>query len=929
MKSVGNLTDFVRRHMLEPFDARPRIEALLAHFDDLNRAHEAILDAKRQLERLTPLIADVGARDREAQQNDEARAARGALGTYFAGVKDELLGQRLQKLEQEAARIAARLGEAEEKRRALRLREQELDRSIAANGGDRIAELEGLVAAAIAESERKRTRWRTYTELVGRIGLEPAGDLESFLAQGEEIERTRQSAEARAAELQNARTELGVQRRLEGEEQGRLTSEIEGLRARRSSIPERQVELRRELAAAVGVREDEMPFAGELIQVQGDARDWEGAAERLLHGFALSLLVPEEAYDAVAAWVDRSHLRGRLVYYRVRTTAAVPPSELHPRSIVHALALKHDSPFAPWLEHELARRFDLARCDDLAQFRREARAITRSGQIKGHGGRHEKDDRHRIDDRRRFVLGWTNERKIAALEAAAKEGAERLADLDRRLAAAQDEERQLGGRREALARLADYRDHRELDWRPHAHEAERLKDEKRRLEEASDALRELTTALRETEAEGRDVDERLQTLRDERSRTDERKRVATDLRTQAREVLDAPDASDHAPHLERVDGYRQEVLGDRALTVESCDAVERDLRDRLQARIDAADKRLEVLGQRIVRAMSDFRAAFPGASKEMDASLAAAPAYRELLDRLRSDDLPRFEDRFKRLLNENTIHEIANFQAQLNRERDTIKERIDRINVSLRAIDYNPGRFIELKAQPSVDAEIRDFRSELRACTEGTSLGVEDEPYSERKFLQIKRIIERFRGRDGLTEPDRRWTAKVTDVRTWFVFAASERWRETDEEHEHYSDSAGKSGGQKEKLAYTVLAASLAYRFGLETGKVRSRSFRFVTIDEAFGRGSDESARYGLQLFGSLGLQLLVATPLQKIHVIEPFVSSVGFVHSRDGRESQLRNLTIEEYRSERARHREADAAFVDAPSTREPSTREPSTREP
>jgi uncharacterized protein YPO0396 len=46
-------------------------------------------------------------------------------------------------------------------------------------------------------------------------------------------------------------------------------------------------------------------------------------------------------------------------------------------------------------------------------------------------------------------------------------------------------------------------------------------------------------------------------------------------------------------------------------------------------------------------------------------------------------------------------------------------------------------------------------------------------------------------------------------VRNWFVFAASERWREDNAEHEHYADSGGKSGGQKEKLAYTVLAASL------------------------------------------------------------------------------------------------------------------------
>lgn len=91
----------------------------------------------------------------------------------------------------------------------------------------------------------------------------------------------------------------------------------------------------------------------------------------------------------------------------------------------------------------------------------------------------------------------------------------------------------------------------------------------------------------------------------------------------------------------------------------------------------------------------------------------------------------------------------------------------------------------------------------------GTS---QDAQYSEAKFLQVKGIIDRFRGREGVSEQDRRWTTKVTDVRNWFLFGASERWHEDDTEHEHYSDSGGKSGGQKEKLAYTILAASLAYQ---------------------------------------------------------------------------------------------------------------------
>jgi uncharacterized protein YPO0396 len=343
------------------------------------------------------------------------------------------------------------------------------------------------------------------------------------------------------------------------------------------------------------------------------------------------------------------------------------------------------------------------------------------------------------------------------------------------------------------------------------------------------------------------------------------------------------------------------ALGEHQLSVESCDNREQEVRRALQDRIDAEDRRLTRLTERIVNAMRGFKEAFKAETVEMDASLAALPEFERMLGGLKSDDLPRFEARFKELLNVNTINEIAAFNAQLARERETIRERVDVINRSLEAIDYNPSRYIRLVALPSPDAEIRDFQQDLRACTEGAMTGSADEQYSEAKFLQVKAIIDRFRGREGLSDADRRWTAKVTDVRNGFLFSASERWRTDGAEHEHYSDSGGKSGGQKEKLAYTVLAASLAYQFGLEWGAVRSRSFRFVVIDEAFGRGSDESAQYGLRLFQQLDLQLLIVTPLQKIHIIEPFVSSVGFVHNEGGRDSRLRRLSIEEYRVQKA----------------------------
>jgi uncharacterized protein YPO0396 len=75
-------------------------------------------------------------------------------------------------------------------------------------------------------------------------------------------------------------------------------------------------------------------------------------------------------------------------------------------------------------------------------------------------------------------------------------------------------------------------------------------------------------------------------------------------------------------------------------------------------------------------ALSQLNNAFAhGEHAPVDAELAAADAYRSMLEALSADDLPRFEARFKALLNENTIREVAQFQSQLHRERETIKER--------------------------------------------------------------------------------------------------------------------------------------------------------------------------------------------------------------------------------------------------------------
>ncbi|HSW09181.1 ATP-binding protein [Aquabacterium sp.] len=903
MKSVGNLTDFVRSHMLEPFDVAPRVAALIAHFDDLNRAHEAVLKAKRQVQLLQPLVADGEAHEALARQIDQLRAAREALQAYFATLKAELLDRRITHLAEEGARHAGHIQRLNSQHDEQQAQERELRRSIADSGGDRIERLAIEIAQAEQEKQRRADKAGRYDELRRALGLLAVHNAEDFLSHRQLCGPMREAAADREAAVQNELNEQGVAFAQGRQEHDELRAELASLKARRSNIDAQQVAMRSALCEALRLREADMPYAAELIQVRDDERDWQGAAERVLRGFGLSLLVPDAHYALVSEWVDRTHLKGRLVYFRIRTARKDGRGEmptLHPDSLVRKLVIKPDTPFYDWMERELAHRFDLACCSSGEQFRRETRAITQAGQIKAPGERHEKDDRHRLDDRSRYVLGWSNQAKIAALESKSRLLEARLADTGKRIAELQREQQSAREQLQALNKIEEYRDFAELDWPASATHIARLVQEKRDLETASDLLQALAAQLKALETGLAETAARLKAREAEQARDALKHEQALALREQTQRLLDAPEALAHSAQFELIDGFRNEALGEHQLSVESCDHREQELRTWLQTRIDAEDKKLARLGEKIVRAMAEYKQAFKLDTQEVDASVAAGFEYRTMLERLNADDLPRFEARFKELLNENTIREVANFQSQLHRERETIKERIARINESLTQIDYNPGRFIALEEQSATDADIRDFQAELRACTEGALTGSDDAQYSEAKFLQVRHIIERFRGREGSAELDRRWSAKVTDVRNWFVFAASERWREDGSEHEHYSDSGGKSGGQKEKLAYTILAASLAYQFGLEWGAVRSRSFRFVVIDEAFGRGSDESAEYGLRLFQQLNLQLLIVTPLQKIHIIEPFVASVGFVHNEDGSASRLRNLSIEEYRAQR-----------------------------
>ncbi len=904
LKTVGNLTGFVQEHMLEPFDSATPIENLIHHFEDLNRSHEAILKAKEQIGKLTPLIENLEKYHETDQEILSRTERREALSSFFSMTKRDFLSERIEKERQNEKKVVQQRDALQSSIQQMNADRDDLREAIRENGGNRIETLKAEIVRAEGEKREKQRRAQKYEEVASSLSLTLPSRIEEFEKNRSAAAEQITLVTAARGETENQLSDLEFSfRNLKGE-YGSLSDEILSLRSRKSNIDTRQVDIRKSLCSALGLSENTLPFAGELIAVDEEFKEWEGAIERILRSFALSLLVPDEHYREVSRWVDETHLKGRLVYYRMTQSALKKHDILDADSLYHRLTFKSDSSCAPWLKEQVRSRFgEVICCSTLEEFRSVRRALTRQGQIKGSAVHHEKDDRFSIGDRSRYVLGWTNTAKIAALE---KQKSLLEADMQKagaQIASLQTRKRELEESLDLLKKLQGYELFEEIEWRPASLRIEEMKEEISLLENRSDILKELQEKMKELSERIAGATETVNHYHT--SLGGIRTKIESDeLALKDQEALLTSSPYPLTVVEELIRPLLPVYLPALSLTLSGCDAAERKIREALQNEIDAAKKRLDRLRDAIIAKMGDFRRDYPNETREMDDTIASEGEYRTLLDNLIKENLPRFEQQFKVLLNENTIREIANFHALLSRESQQIRERIDLINRSLRGIDYNPGRYIFLEAMHTTDSEIRNFRQELKACVESQGSQETEQQYSEAKFLQVKELVNRFKGRQGYADIDRKWTAKVTDVRSWFVFAASERLREDDSEYEHYTDSGGKSGGQKEKLAYTVLAASLAYQFGLEWGEVKSRSFRFVVIDEAFGRGSDESAKYGLGLFKRLNLQLLIVTPLQKIHIIEPYVSTVGFVHNPDGRTSLLRNLTIQEYHEEKEKRR-------------------------
>ena len=186
---------------------------------------------------------------------------------------------------------------------------------------------------------------------------------------------------------------------------------------------------------------------------------------------------------------------------------------------------------------------------------------------------------------------------------------------------------------------------------------------------------------------------------------------------------------------------------------------------------------------------------------------------------------------------------------------------------------------------------MREFKQEIQQAL--NHAWSEDRELAELRFLALRRLVERLSSQ----EPEnKRWRQAVLDVRQHMEFIG----READEsgvEVEVYRSGSGKSGGQRQKLATTCLAAALRYQLGGNEHGVPM--YAPVVLDEAFDKADNEFTALAMNIFKNFGFQMIVATPLKSVMTLEPFIGGACFIDISDRRVS---GVLMIEYDSEQQR---------------------------
>lgn len=888
-KNLGDLNAFLREFMLDKpatFDVADR---LVNEFDELNAAHQAVVTARCQVDTLAPAREkhrQRGALLNERHNLDELLAG---IDSYGGHRRIDLLKEQIEYLNIQADGLR---GEISRKEAALGQRGdtlRELERRHQAVGGNQVEAWEAEKSALEQQREqclRKQGQAREASRQLDRVFPDSPHRFAELVGEArQELERW----ESGSSEVREKRDLLVIRKKEAETAFTQAAGEVRALERQPSNIPAHMLGLRQEIAASIGVSESALPFVGELVEVKPDEVDWQGAIERVLHGFALSLLVDERYYSALSAYINSHHLGRRLVYYRTVQVDRQQARPVDAGSMVLKLRIKECNQ-SSWLSTELRRRFDYVCVDSIQSLRRADRALTREGQVKHSNTRHEKDDRRDVGDRRNWVLGFDNSEKLSLYREQARDIAGKVSDLEQQIKAL-DEQEGARARRAIHCQTLVNLQWQEVDLAPHLTGIDRLE---RRIRDALEGNTELKS-----------VADQIERQREVLKKADEALRKATidyeRLVGQADEHGETLKKLQGDPTIVSLTPGQQQDLDARFDTLGEVPrlgnldklirSVERAIRDDMEA----LTREVVNCERFIEKKLDHFIFEWPAEAEGLDATLAAAPDFFAKLTRLETDGLPAHEQRFFELLESQSHQNLAALSTYLSDARKEILERMDLVNDSLAQVPFNQSTnqttYLQIDPSDLQLPDVREFKQEIqRALSHAWS---EDRELAESRFLALRRLVERL----SSEEPEnRRWRQSVLDVRQHMEFIG----RETDEadvEVEVYRSGSGKSGGQRQKLATTCLAAALRYQLGGNEHGVPM--YAPVVLDEAFDKADNEFTALAMNIFRNFGFQMIVATPLKSVMTLEPFIGGACFIDISDRRVS---GVLMIEYDSQQQR---------------------------
>lgn len=909
VKVLEDLDDFIRNSMLEAQDAEAEYINLRNSFVMLMDAKTNIEKAKEQIAQLTP-IDDMAKRLQTIQVEVTGWEQSQALGAYWFAQKHRELA------EQERASLEDQLRDHQGELKGLRERETKLreeERAIAIaierdEVGSKIKDLEKEIRHDEKLRDNRKSKLDQYNKLARTLKLPTDPDATTFEQSREQARDQRSALEAERMEkdeqlrqLKNKRDDL--RQRIE-----QAMETIAELQKSKNNIAGREADIRNELIAHLRADPSEIPFIGELVRVRKEEADWELSIEKILHHFALRLVVPDKYYARVNDYVNHNDLRGRILYQHYDEHAALPrgANDPAPNALIRKLEFKPNHPYTDWLEHTISRQYNYACVKDLKEFELyQEKAVTKEGLVKLIKGRHEKDDRPHIARRENYVLGWDNKDKIKLLQTEVRALQEKEKANQNGIRLVEEGIKSLERTREAfneiLIRFTKYDD---IDWQTYAAQIQERETQKAALEATNDRVKALQAQLA-------DARNRLQQLVEVDIKAKDRAiyRLEADLEALATELralreylasispIDTTAFEARHPNLlqldyARVKGAKAEFQKEIQQRMAELDKARRKLEDEVRIRINA----FKQPDERILEQFKDWRADV--GSLPDSTHLEFIGEYQTMLQKLQTDNLPKYENEFNKYLQETITNKVGDFRMFFENWADSIKENIRLLNDSLRGIDFRDKDFktyIQIVAPNRLNDEVREFRNLLNSAI--PNIREVDASIDGRKqhFEQhIQPLIQKLNHAD--------WRRKVMEVRAWFSYKAEEFYQTTHEKFKTYENMGQLSGGEKAQLTYTILGSAIAYQFGLTKEGLQSNSFRFIAIDEAFKAQDEDKARYLITLCKQLHLQLLVVTPSDNIHIVENDISFVHFVERKSEKYSWLYDMPIEQFQEQRTK---------------------------